>query len=100
LIFLPLSAGVAQQQPAISAAAQSGGLSGKITAIDTSANTVVIEVPKDKQMFTVAGPLAPMGKLSKGGKSAKLSDFKPGDQVSVSYKSTPNGPVIQSLVAK
>ncbi|MGE5257614.1 MAG: hypothetical protein ACM3KE_13130 [Hyphomicrobiales bacterium] len=80
--------------------AEPAGLSGKITAIDIAANTVVVDVPMGKQMFTVAGPLAPMAKLTKAGKSAKLSDFKQGDHVRVSYKSTAKGPVIEKLMTQ
>jgi hypothetical protein len=80
--------------------AEPAGLSGKITAIDMAANTVVVDVPMGKQMFTVGGPLAPMAKLTKAGKPAKLSDFKQGDHVKVSYKSTAKGPVIEKLMTQ
>jgi hypothetical protein len=96
----PMAAPAKPQQPPMAAVAKPAGLSGKITAIDMAANTVVVEVPRGKQMFTLGGPLAPKAKLTKGGKSAKLANFKQGDQVIVSYKSTPKGPVIQSLAAK
>jgi hypothetical protein len=98
-LCLPLAA-AAQQQPATAPPAKSGELSGKITAIDMTASAVVVEVPMGKQMFTVGGPLAPKAKLTKHGKPAKLGEFKQGDQVSVGFKSTAQGPVIQSLSAK
>lgn len=98
LFFTPF-VGAAQQQ-AMAALAKSGTVSGKITAVDMAANTVVVDVTKGKQMFTVGGPLALNAKLTKAGKAAKLSDFKQGDQVTVGYKSTANGPMINSIATK
>ncbi len=51
-------------------------MSGKISAIDLSCNTVVIHVPMEKgKVFTVGGPLAPGAISKKGDKQASLSDF-------------------------
>ena len=81
-------------------AANSGTASGKVTAVDSNANTIVVDVGQGKKMSTVAGPLAPKATLTRGGKAAKLSDFRNGDNVSVSYSSGADGPVINKVSAK
>jgi hypothetical protein len=75
-------------------------MTGKISAIDEFAKTVVIEVPLASKMFTVAGPLAEDAKLSKNNQMASLSDFMVGESVSVKWHSTPEGHVIDRLVSK
>ncbi len=95
-LMIAAPAGAAQK----AAAGQAGTVSGKISDVDSGSNTVVVEVPKGKQMFTVAGPLAPKANVSRGGKPAKLSDFKKGDSVSVRYSRSDNGPVINSISSK
>ena len=90
----------AAQHGHAAAAAKSGSASGKVTAVDTTANTIVVDVGQGKKMSTVAGPLAPKATLTRSGKTAKLSDFKSGDNVSVSYSSGADGPVINKVSAK
>lgn len=75
-------------------------MTGYITAIDHDYHTVVIEVPMVGKTFTVGGPLAPNAKLERGGHSVHLTDYMAGDQVVVTWKHTPNGHLILSLVAK
>jgi hypothetical protein len=75
-------------------------MSGKISAIDLNYKTVVVEVPeKNGQILTVGGDLIPETVLRKGGKAAKLSDFKVGEQVLVKWKVTETGILILSLKA-
>ena len=72
-------------------------MTGKITVINQDHNIVVIEVPLEKGLFTVGGPLSSSAILKKGGKSARLSDFKVGEQVQVRWKSTEKGHVIEMI---
>jgi hypothetical protein len=72
-------------------------MTGKIAAINQDSNTVVIEVPLENGLFTVGGPLTSSAVLKKGGKSARLSDFKVGEQVKVRWRSTKNGHVIEMI---
>jgi hypothetical protein len=74
--------------------------SGDIKAIELKFNTVVIEAPMGKHMFTVGGPLAPDAILTKGGKKAALEDFSPGDRVSVKWKTTERGHLILKMKSK
>lgn len=75
-------------------------MSGEITAIDTACKTVVIDVPLQKGVFTVAGPLAPDAVLKQDGQSARLSDFKVGEKVSVKWRSTADGHLIEALKSR
>jgi hypothetical protein len=75
-------------------------MSGKIQAVDLQAETAVINCPEGKEMFTVAGPLAPKAELTKGGKPAQLKDFKEGENVTVKWKTAPEGHLILMLTAK
>ena len=72
-------------------------MTGKITAINQDRNTVVIEVPLEKGLFTVGGPLSSNAVLKKRGKSARLSDFAVGEQVKVRWRSTEKGHVIEMI---
>lgn len=72
-------------------------MTGKIAAINQDYNTVVIEVPLEKGLFTVGGPLSSSAVLKKGGKSASLSDFAVGEQVEVRWRSTEKGHVIEMI---
>ncbi|UCD80930.1 MAG: hypothetical protein JSW26_05740 [Desulfobacterales bacterium] len=75
-------------------------MTGKISAIDQSYKTVVIEVPLASKMFTVAGPLAADAKLIKDNQRVGLDDFKIGERVTVKWHSTPQGHIIDRLVLK
>ena len=75
-------------------------MTGKISAIDLAYSTIVIQVPMASKIFTVGGPLAANAKLRKGNKMATLNDFKVGERVTVDWHSTPQGHVIDRLVAK
>jgi hypothetical protein len=75
-------------------------MTGKISAIDLAYNTVVIEVPMVSKTFTVGGPLAPDAMVIKDDQPTGLDDFKIGEQVTVKWHSTPQGHVIDRLVAK
>ena len=77
-------------------------MSGKIKTVDLKDNTAVIDCPagKSKEIFTVAGPLAPDAKLEKGGKAAQMKDFKEGESVTVKWKAVQDGHLILSLSAK
>ncbi|MBW1793597.1 MAG: hypothetical protein JRJ38_04100 [Deltaproteobacteria bacterium] len=72
-------------------------MKGEITAIESAYNTVVIEVPMGKRMFTVAGPLSSEAILKRGGQCAGLTDFVVGDQVTVKWRGTDKGHIIEML---
>ena len=81
--------------------AKTYNMTGKISAIDLSYHTVVIKCPlASQQIFTVGGPLAANAKLSKNNQMASLNDFKVGERVAVRWHGTPQGQVIDRLVAK
>jgi len=80
--------------------AKTYNMTGKISAIDMTFKTVVIQVPMAAKMFTVAGPLAPDAKLTKNMKTVSLNDFTVGERVAVKWHSTPQGHVIDGLAAK
>jgi len=81
--------------------AETYNMSGKISAIDLSYQTVVIKCPlASKQIFTVGGPLAPDAKLIIKNKEASLNDFKVGDRVAVRWHGVPQGHMIDRLVLK
>jgi hypothetical protein len=75
-------------------------MTGKITGIDLAYDTVVIEVPMVSKTFTVGGPLASDVRVIKDDQTASLDDFNVGEQVTVKWHSTPQGHVIDRLVAK
>ena len=75
-------------------------MTGKISAIDLAYSTIVIQVPMASKIFTVGGPLAANAKLSMNNKMVSLDDFKVGERVAVKWHSTPQGHVIDRLVAK
>ena len=75
-------------------------MTGKISAIDLAYDTVVIEVPMASKTFTVGGPLASDARMIKDDQTAGLDDFKVGEGVTVKWHSTPQGHVIDRLVAK
>ena len=84
----------------VDAAEMAHQMTGKVTAVDTAANTVVVDVPLHGQMLTVGGPLGQKAVLKKGGKSVGLKDFSVGEKVTVKWMTTGNGPVIEGLHAK
>ncbi len=73
---------------------------GEIAAIDLDHNTVVVEVPVGKKLFTVGGPLSAEAVLERGGQSVGLADFRTGDRVTVTWETTERGHLILSLKAK
>ena len=73
---------------------------GEITAIDLDHNTVIVEVPVGKRLFTVGRPLSPEAVLKRGGQSVGLADFRTGDRVTVTWEATERGHLILSLKAK
>ncbi len=75
-------------------------MTGDITAIDLTHNTVVIEVPLAGKTFTVGGALSSEAILKRGGQSVGLADFQVGDRVIVIWEATEQGHLILSLKAK
>jgi hypothetical protein len=73
---------------------------GDIMAIDLEHNTVVIEVPLEKGMFTVGGPISARATLLKSNQSVGLSDFQIGERVVVKWEATEKGHLILLLKAK
>jgi hypothetical protein len=67
-----------------------------MTAFESVQNTMVIEVPAGKGMFTVAGPLASEALFKEGGQCAGLTDsVGGGDQVTVKWRGTDKGQMIE-----
>jgi hypothetical protein len=75
-------------------------MTGKIAAIDPEFETAVIEVPLGDKSFTVGGPLVSEAKLKKGGRSAALLDFSIGEQVTVKWRSTAKGHMIEMIESR
>jgi hypothetical protein len=73
-------------------------MTGKISAIDLTHQTITIEVPLAAQMFTVAGPLAADARLTKANKPATLKDYNVGERVTVIFHSNDQGHVIDRLI--
>jgi len=88
--------------PTMSTAAETYKMKGKITAIDTKDNTVVVNVRMEKgKIYTVAGPLAPNAVLKKGKKSdVMLKDFNVGESVIVEWEVTSNGHIVKQLTGQ
>ncbi len=88
--------------PAVAATPRVYVMKGKITAVDVPDHTVVINVPLGKkEVFTVAGPLAPDATLKKGAeKDVTLKDFHKGEWVTVKWRHTDSGHLILSLAGK
>jgi hypothetical protein len=82
------------------AGGQSYRMAGEITAIDIGFQTVVIEVPLGDKYFTVGGPLGADAVLVKGGRPVTLEDFQTGDPVSVVWRATPSGHLIERLESR
>ena len=75
-------------------------LKGEISGINLTHSTVVIQAPVGTQMFTVGGPLDSAATLTRNGRPAGLKDFKVGETVTVRWRSTPNGHVIEALTLR
>jgi len=75
-------------------------MTGEITAIEPPHSTAVIEVPLEKGMFTVAGPLSEYAVLKKRGASAALTDLASGDKVIVRWRATCQGHIIDEIIAE
>ena len=73
---------------------------GVITNIDSANNAVVVQVILGERPFTVDGPLCSGVVLKRGRASANLADFVVGDQVTVKWKATDEGHIIQMLEAR
>jgi len=98
--FLALLFGFSFYAQPVFGAEKSYVMKGTISAIESENNTVVVEVPLAGKRFTVGGPLSPGAVLKRGGSPAQLSDFKVGEIVTVGWKATENGHVIERLLAK
>jgi hypothetical protein len=73
-------------------------MTGKISAIVPEDDIVVIEVPMEgDRTFTVGGCLAADAVLRKGDDQAALTDFSPGQQVTVKWKRIEGGHLILKL---
>ena len=73
-------------------------MGGEITAIEKDYNTVVIEVLLgNNQLFTVGGPLSEGAVLKKEGQPVGLSSFAIGDKVTVLWRATEKGHIIDRL---
>ena len=68
-----------------------------MTAVEGVQSTVVIDVPMGKGMFWVAGPLSSEAVLKEGGQRAGLKDFVGGDQVTVKWRATDKGHIMEVL---
>lgn len=82
--------------PAI-AAEKTYTMKGKIAFVNEKENIVVVDVPLANGTFRVAGPLASDAVLKKGKGPATLADFKVGEKVTVRWKATAKGHLIEFL---
>ena len=94
-IFAVFSTSLLGSSPAL---ANNYKMAGILTAVNLSARIVVIEVNRNRDRFTIAGPLAPNAKLFKFSRFARLEDFKIGKPVDVEWHRTVNGHVIDRLL--
>ena len=74
-------------------------LQGRITAINTAANTVSVEVQKAPDHYTLSAPLSATAVIKKGGTLVPLSALRVGDQVRVQWEQTTTGHRIIHLEA-
>ncbi len=65
---------------ATTAKATTGKAIGKITSVNATSSTLVVETKKGTDTFSLAG-----AKITSHGKSASVSDLKVGEKVEVSY---------------
>jgi hypothetical protein len=72
---------------------------GSITAVDTAANTVTIEVQHERDALTIAGTLSPTAVVTQGGRVVPLSALHAGDEVRVRWQQTAAGRQIMQLEA-
>ena len=72
-------------------------MKGYILAIEKVSNTVVVEIPLEDDLLTVGGPLSSKAVLKKEKKAAKLDDFKKGEHVTVRWRATDTGHMIEGL---
>ena len=72
-------------------------MTGKIRTIDRAYNTVVIEVPLEKGMFTVGGSLSPDAVLTKAKQKVTLEEFAVGDRVVVLWRHKDSGHIINAI---
>ncbi|MGD2126108.1 MAG: hypothetical protein PVG99_08520 [Desulfobacteraceae bacterium] len=84
----------------VTAAEENYIMMGEIKAIETASKTVVVEVPVGNRLYTVGGPLSARAVLRKGGHLANLFDFAAGDKVTVHWKKTDTGHIIEALDGK
>ena len=74
-------------------------MTGKLTAIGSAYQTVVVEVSFGKKHRKVAGRLSDDAVLKKTGRRVGLVDFAVGDWVKVKWKAVDKGLVIAMLEA-
>lgn len=90
----PASAKPAAAKPMAAKPMASKIVTGEIASLDVTGNTLVIQLKTKTETFS----LAPQAVLTAAGKPAKLSDFKVGQKVEVTYD-LKDGKMIASHVA-
>ncbi|MGD2270977.1 MAG: hypothetical protein PVI06_11305 [Desulfobacterales bacterium] len=70
---------------------------GEIAAINLKDDVVVVEIPVPHDSMTVGGPLAPHAKVTQGNQPASLADFEVGETVTVRWRVTERGHIIERL---
>jgi hypothetical protein len=76
-------------------------MSGRIDAIDSDTDTVVVEVPVEgEETRTIGGPVIDEAALHKDGREVDLDAFDVGDWVEVTWEKTQETHVIHKLAAK
>jgi hypothetical protein len=74
-------------------------MTGKVSAVDLSHHTVVVQIPVNHQEMTVAGPLTQNAMLKKMGHSVALQAFSVGERVTVTWEKDKDGLYIRRLIA-
>jgi hypothetical protein len=72
---------------------------GEVASVDINHQTIVVEVPMGKGLFTVGGKVTSKTRLIKGIIKVPLSSFKIGEKVVIRWRGTPDGHLIESVTA-
>jgi len=75
-------------------------MKGRLAAVDAAHRTAVVEVPRNGDAFTVGGPLVSGAMLRRNGRPVDLAAFEIGEKVTVRWRHTPRGHLIEALTAR
>jgi len=98
----PSTTAPAATKPAKAKKPQAPSYKGSLTAIDTTANTITVQIPATKKdpAKTLTLAIAATTKFAKDKKAATLADFAVGDNVTGSYTKNADGSLTANSVHK